>query len=167
MRRNRTSKWNVMTIWISWGLPLCNFERHGILCPRIVHPCEMLWPLGFSRGSVIQCRVSWYIISLNWTSMWKVMITWIPESFHCRILSVSIYYASESDFLVKSYDHFNFSTASIVLFRESRYIMLQNQTSEWKVMTIWTSWVLPLFNLERLNILCVWIGLLSEKLWPF
>jgi len=34
-------------------------------------------------------------------------------------------------------------------------------------MAIWISRELPLFNFERLDILCVWIGPLSEKLWQF
>jgi len=34
-------------------------------------------------------------------------------------------------------------------------------------MTIWISRELSLFNVERLDILCTWIGPLSEKLWPF
>ena len=48
----------------------------------------------------------------------------------------------------------NFSSASVVKFRASRYIMRPNQTSKWKVMTIWISRDLPLFNLEHLDILC-------------
>jgi len=51
-------------------------------------------------------------------------------------LSVSIYYAPELDLRVKSYDHLNFSRASIVQFRASRYIMRLKQISELKVMTI-------------------------------
>ena len=45
--------------------------------------------------------------------------------------------------------------------------MCLNRTSEWKVMTIWISRELPLFNFVRLDILCAWIGPPSEKLWPF
>jgi len=162
------------------------------------HPCEKLWPLEFPRASVIQFEVSRYIMSLNWTSMWKVMTTWILESFHCRISSVSIYYVPELDFRVKSYDHFellecfrcsigsfsiyyppqsefwvkhydhmNFSRAFVVQFRASRYIMRLNQTFECKVITILISRELPLFNFERLDILCAGIGLPSEMLWPF
>ena len=42
-----------------------------------------------------------------------------------------------------------------------------NQTSMWKVMTIWISQELSLFNFEHLDILCTWIGTPTEKLWPF
>jgi len=45
--------------------------------------------------------------------------------------------------------------------------MRLNRTSELKVMSIWISRELPLFNFERLNILCALIGHSSEKLWPF
>ena len=47
MSPNRTSVWKVMTIRISRELPFFNFERLDILCPRIGHPCENLWPFEF------------------------------------------------------------------------------------------------------------------------
>ena len=81
--------------------------------------------------------------------------------------SVSIYNAPQSNLWVKSYDHLNCSRASVVQLRASRYIMCLNCKSEWKVMTIWIAKELPLFNFERLDILCAWIGHPSEKLWPF
>ena len=71
MSPNRTSEWKVMTIRISRELALLNFERLDILCPRIGHPCENLWPLKFA------------------------------ESFLCSISSVSIYYFPESGIRVK------------------------------------------------------------------
>jgi len=157
-----------MTIWISRQLPLFNFERRDILCAWIGHPSEKLWPFE------------------------------LLKSFRCSISNVSIYYAPELDLPVKSYDHLNFSRASVVHFRGSRYMMWLNRTSEWKsynhlnfsrasivqfwvsryiirlnrtselkVMTIWISRELPLFNFKRLDILCAWIGPPSEKLWPF
>ena len=68
---------------------------------------------------------------------------------------------------VKSYDHLNFSRASVVKFRASRYIMRLNRTSEIKVLTIWIAHELPLLNFEHLDILCAWIRPPSENLWPF
>jgi len=133
---NQTSEWKVMTIWIAQELPLINFERLDILCTWIGPPSEKLWPFE------------------------------LLKSFHCSISSVSIYYAPESDLRVKSYDHLNCSRASIVQFRASRYIMHLNRTSELKVMTIWIAQELPLFNFERLDIICAWIGPQSEKVWP-
>jgi len=136
MRLNRTFEWKVMTIWISWELPLFNFEHLDILFAWIGFPSEKLWPIEFL------------------------------ESFRCSILSISTYYSKESDLRVKSYDHFNFSRASVILFQTSRYIMRLNRTFELKVMTIWISRELSLFNFEHLDILFAWIGFPSEKLWP-
>jgi len=137
MRLNRISEWKFMTIWISRELPLFNFEPLDILCTWIGPLSEKLGPFEFL------------------------------ESFRYSISSVSIYYAPESDLRVKSYDHLNCSRASTVQFRAARYIMRLNRTSEWKVMTIWISRELPLFNFVHLDILCAWIGPPSEKLWPF
>jgi len=137
MRLNRTSELKVMTIRIFWKLPLFNFWRLDILCAWIGPLSEKLWPFEFFK------------------------------SFRCSISSVSIYYAPKSDLREKSYDHLNFSRTSVVQFRASRYIMRLNRTSELKVMTIWISRQLPLFNFKRLDILCAWIGPPSWKLWPF
>jgi len=134
MRLNRTSEWNVMTIWITQELPLFNFERLDILCAWIGPPSVRLWPFEFL------------------------------ESFRCSISSISISYAPESDLGVKCYDHLNNSRASIVQFRAARYLMRLNQTSEWKVMTIWITQELPLFNFKRLDILWAWIWPPVEKL---
>ena len=127
MRLNRTSEWKVMTIWISQELPLFNFECLDILCAWIGHPSEKFWSFE------------------------------LLKSFHCWISNVSIYYAPESDIRVKSYDHLNFSRASVVQFRASRYIMRLNWTSELNVMTIWISRELRLLNFECIDILCAWI----------
>ena len=113
MRLNRTSKWKVITIWNSRELPLLIFKRLDMLYAWIGPPSEKLWPFEFL------------------------------ESFRCLISSVSIYYAPKLDIRVKCYDHLNFSRASVVQFWASRYIMHQNRTSKWKVMTIWISRELP------------------------
>ena len=82
-----------MTIGISRELLSLNFKRLNIFCPRIKHPCKKLWQFEF-----LNC-------------------------FSCSILSVTICYASESDIRVKSYDHLNFSRASVFQFWASRYVM--------------------------------------------
>ena len=123
MRRNRTCEWKVMTIWICREHPLFNFERLDMLCAWFGHASEKLWPFKFL------------------------------ESFLCSFSSASICDAPESDIRVKSYDHLNFSRASVVHFRASRYAMRLNWGSVWKVMTIWISRELPMFNFERLDIL--------------
>ena len=113
---NRTSVWNVMTIWISRELPLFNFERVDMWCACIGPPSPKFWPFEFL------------------------------ESYRCSILGVLICDASESEIRVKIYDHLNFSRTSVVQFRTSRYIMRLNLTSVWNVMTIWICRELLLFN---------------------
>ena len=137
MRLNRTSESKFMTIWISREFPLFNFERLGILCARIRHAFELFRPYEFQ------------------------------DSFRCSILSGSIYYMPESDLRVKSDGDLNFSRASVLQFRASRHIIRPNRTTEWEVMTIWIFRELSLSNFERLDILCAWIWLPCEKLWPF
>jgi len=134
---NRTSVWKVMTIRISPEFPLFNFKRLDMSCAWTGHPSEMLWPFEFL------------------------------ESFRCSIPSVSLCFALESDIRAKSYDHLNFSRASHVKFWASRCIMRLNRTSVIKVMTIWISRDVPLFDFELLDMWCAWIGHPSEKLWPF
>jgi len=56
MSPNRASEWNVMTIRISRELPLFNFECLDILCPRIGHSSEMLWPFEFLES--FRCSIS-------------------------------------------------------------------------------------------------------------
>ena len=104
---------------------------------------------------------------LNRTSEWKVMTIWIAQELPLFNFERFDILSPESDLRVKSYDHWNCSRASIIKFRASRYIMHLNRTSELKVMTIWISGELRLFNFERLDILCAWIGNPSDKLWPF
>ena len=95
-----------MTVWISRQLPLLNFERLDIICAWVGHPSEKLWPLQFSRASVVEFQASWYVMFLY-------------------------------------------------------------RTSKWLVMTIWIAQELPLFNFERLDILCAWIWHPCQKLWSF
>ena len=123
--------------------------------------------LNFSRASVVQFRASRYIMHLKLTSVSKLWPVEFLESFRCSILSVSIYYVPESDIRVKTYDHSNFSRASVVQFRASRYIMSPNRTSEPNVMTIRISRELPLFNFERLDELWASIIHSRQKLGPF
>ena len=137
MRLNLTPEWKVMTIWISRELPLFNYERLVILCTWIGPPCEKLWPFEYL------------------------------ESFHWSFSNISIYDSPESDIRVKTYDHFNFPTASVVQFRASRYILRLNRISVWKVMTIWISRELPLFYFELLDMRFAWIRNPSEKFRPF
>ena len=72
-------------------------------------------------------------------------------------------YVPESNIRVKSYDHSNFSRASLVQFRGSRYIMSPNRTSKWNVMTSRISRELPFFNFEHLDEWCPRIGHLFKS----
>ena len=137
IRHNRTSVWIVMSIWISGELPRFNFERINILEALIGPQCEKLWPFEFL------------------------------ESFRSSMSCVSICESPESDIRVKSDVHLKLSRASGVQFRASRYTMRLNWRFVWKVMTIWISHELPLFNSERLVMWFARIGHPCEKLWPF
>ena len=78
-----------------------------------------------------------------------------------------MYFAPESDFRVTIYDYLNFSRAFVVQLQPSRYIMRLNRTSVWKFMTIRISRENSLFNFERLDVLCAWIGLPCDNFLPF
>ena len=187
-----------MTIWISQEHPLCNFERLDVLCARIGHLCEKLWPFEFLESFCCSISSASIRTHLNRTTMWKDMTIRLTrelpmfnfkhldelcprighlceklwpfkylECFRCAISSVSMSYVRESDIFAKRYDHLNFSSASIVQLRASRYIMSQNRTSVWKFMTIRISRVLPLCNFKRLDELCPKFGHPCETLWPF
>jgi len=122
----------------------------------------------FYRASDIQFQGSQYVMYPNRASIWKFMTIWISRELpFFNFEHFAICYAPESDIRVKSYDHLNFSRASVVQFRASRYIISPIRTFERKLVTIWISIELPLFNFKCLDILCAWIGHLSEKLWPF
>ena len=136
MRLNRTSEWKFFTIWISWELPLFNFERLDMLCDWIGNLSGKLLPFEFLK------------------------------SFRCLISSVSLYYKPKSDIRVKIYDRWNFYRAYDVQFRASQYVMSPNRASMWKFMTIWISRELPFFNFEHYAILFVLIAHTSENLWP-
>ena len=127
----------VMTIWISRELPFFNFKRLDILCARIGHPCEKLWPIEFL------------------------------ESFRCSFSRASILDVPESDIWVKSYDYLNFSRASVAQFWSSRYVIRMNRTSVLKGMTFWISQELPLFNFDRLDMWFARIEHSCEKLLSF
>jgi len=42
--------------------------------PQFRHLCKKLWPFEFSRVSVVQFRASGWVMFVNQTSVWKVMI---------------------------------------------------------------------------------------------
>jgi len=134
MGLNRTSMLKVMAGWIGPGHS-CSISSVSInYVPESDIRVKSYDHLNFSRTSVFEFRVSWYIMGLNHTPMSKVMVVWIRPELLCSISSVSINYVPESDIRVKSYDHLNFSRSSIFQFRVCRYIMGLNRKSMLKVM---------------------------------
>ena len=122
--------------------------------------------LTFSRASVVQFWASRYVIGLNLTSESKVMAIWIFLVHPCLISSISIYYAPESDIRVKSYDHFNFSWASVFHSSVSIYYWFGSDIRV-KCCCHLNLPCASIFDFGHLDILCAWIGHPSEKLWPF
>jgi len=186
-----------MAVRICWEVP-CSISSVSIYyAPKSYIRMKSYDHLNFSRAFVVHFLASRYIMILTHAPESKFMVVWICRELPCLISSVSIYYAPKSDIRIKSYDHLNFSSAFVVQFqaspfimglnhtlkskvmafesaesfcvhiRASRYIMSLNWTSEWKVITIWISWELSLFIFERLGI--SWASHMhpSQNLWPF
>jgi len=143
MCMNRTSDWNVMTVWISLELLFFNFEHLHISCASIAHPCQKWWPSELDQSFRVHLRASLYIMCLKRTSEWKVMVVWIGPEFPCSISSVSIYCGPESDIRVKCYDQLSFPKTFFIKFRASRYIIGLRSTSMLKVMAVWIGPELP------------------------
>ena len=58
----------------------CAISRVSIYYdPQFRHPCEKLGPFEFSRASVVQFRAYRWLMSVNQTSVWKVMINRISR----------------------------------------------------------------------------------------
>ena len=130
-----------------------------MLRDSIRHPWKELLSFELAkRASVVQFGASWWVLSPNRTSVWKVMTIRI-----CRELALFNFERLDElchriDIRVRSYDHWTFSRASVVQFRASRYIMSRNQSSVSNFMIIGISREPPLFNFERLDELCLRIG---------
>ena len=167
MRVNRTSKWKVIGIWISWDLMLFNFEHVNISwsrsyirvkiydrlnllrsfvfnfegldiwCTWIGHPSEKLMPFEFLE------RFCHWILSVSIYNRRRPYI-WIKSYGRLNLQRASIFnfkgldiWSTESDIRVKSYSHLNFSRASDVQFWASQYIIGVDHTFESKVMVVW------------------------------
>ena len=144
-----------------------NFECLNILCNRIRHPSEKLWPFEFI------------------------------ENFHFSISSFSIFRSPQSYTRVKNYDHLNLPCASMfnfkhldILCNRIRHpsemlwpfefceslrcsifsVSIYHGPQSYSRVKSYGRLNLPrafVLNIECPDILCVWIGHLSEKLWPF
>jgi len=135
----------------------------------------------FPKSFCIQFRASRYIMGLNRTSKFKVIVVWICSEFLFSIMSVSIYYETQSDIRAKSYCRlhllrasiFNFEHLNILLdsighpslkqllfefatsfrfqFWASRYITGLNRTSKLKVIVVRIRWQL-LYSISSVSI---------------
>ena len=143
MGLNRTPISKVLAVWIGPELPFSISSISIYYVPESDIRVKSYDHLNFKRASVVRFRASRYIMGLNRTPMSKVLTVWIGPDLPCSISSILIYFVSESDIRVKSYDHMNFSRTFVVLFWESRYIMGVNRTPMSKVMVIWIGLELP------------------------
>ena len=82
MGLNQKSEWKVMTVWISWELPLFNFEHLDISWASIIHSSQKFWLFEFAKSFPVQIQAPRYIICLNRTSESKVMAIWICLCFN-------------------------------------------------------------------------------------
>jgi len=104
---------------------------------------------------------------VNWTPEWNVIGIWISRELpfynfeHLDISWASIIHTSQK------LGPFEFAESFRLQFRRSRYMMHVNRTSKSKLIAIWISWELLLFNFERLDISWALIIHSSQKLWPF
>jgi len=167
MHVNRTSKWKVIAIWISRELSLFNFVRLDISWASIIHSSQKLWPLEFAKSFRVQFRGSRYMMHVNRTSEWNFIAIWITRELplfnfeHLDISWASIIHSSQKLW------PFEFAESFVAQFRGSRYMMHVNWTSERKVIAIWITRELALFNFERFDISWASIIHSSQKLWPF
>jgi len=137
MGLTHTPESKVIAVWICRELT-CSISSVSIYC-RTESDIRVKSSnhLNFSRASMVHFRASRNIMSLTHTPESKVMAVSIFWELLSTISRVSIYYEPESDIQVKSYDHSNFSRASIVHFPACRYIMGLTHTPESKVMAVW------------------------------
>ena len=143
-----------------------NLERLDILGDSIGHPCIKLLSFEFATSFDFKFGASRYIMGLNRTSEYKVIVVLNCSELVFSILSVSIYDGTQSDMRVKCYGHLNCQRASVFnfehldilrdsighpcikllsfefatsfhfQFRASRYITRLNRTSEYKVIVV-------------------------------
>jgi len=129
MSLNRTSKWKVMTIWISWEISLFIFEHLDITWASHIHQSQKLWPFEFTESIRVQFRPSRYIVRMNQHPSEMVWPFKFHKGFRCSFFSVLIYDGPYTYTRVKCYGCFEFSESFCVQFQESRYIMSLNRTS--------------------------------------
>ena len=103
-----------------------NLEHLDILRDSFEHPSKTLPSFEFATTFRFQFGASRYIMGLNRTSVYKVIIISICSELLVSVLSVSIYYPIQSDIRVKSYCRLNSLRASV--FNLERLDILQDST---------------------------------------
>jgi len=170
---------DILCIWIGlpfeklWPFELLDSFRCSISSVSIYYAPESDFRvtsydnLNFSRASTDQFQASRYIMRLNRTSVWKDMTIWISRElpwFNFKLLdtlSTWIRLPCEKLWPFKFLKSFRCSISSVSVYYPPE--------SDFRVISYdhLNSRELPLFNFERLGILCAWIGLRCDKLWPF
>ena len=185
-----------MTIWISLKASLFTFERLDISWASHIHPSQKLWPFEFVE-SFIQFRPSRYIIRMNWTFEWNLITNRISRDLSLSILErVYISWASHKH-LSKKLWPFEFAESFRVKFQAPDILCAWIGDSSkmfwpfefvkslrWSFSSVsvyhgphtYTRVISYghlnlsrafMFNFDRLDILCAWIGHPSEILLPF
>ena len=95
------------------GASVFNLESLDILRVPIGHPSKKLLSLKFSKSLCFQFRASRYITGLNRKSELKVIVVCICYELSFSILSVSIYYKTQSNIWVKIYCRLNLLWPSV------------------------------------------------------
>jgi len=197
MCMNRTYDWNVMTVWISLEPLFFYFERLDISCASIAHHVKSYGRLNWTRASGFNNERLYILFASNRHPNEKLWPFDFLENFHFSISSVSIYHRPQSYIPVKSYGRLNWTRASVLNFErldklwswighpsEILWPFEFHDNYHFSISSIsiyhgpqsyahvkrygylkWTR--ASVFNFERLDILCAWIGHPSEMLCPF
>ena len=137
MGLTHTPESNIMAVRICQELP-CSISSVLIYyAPEMDIRVKSNNHLNYSRAFFVHFLASWYMMGLTHTPKSNVMAVRICRELSCSIFSVLIYYAPELDIRLKSNDHLNYSSASVVHFWASKYMMGLTHTPESKVTAIW------------------------------
>ena len=146
---------------------LLGFERLDILCAWIRHPSEMLWPFEFLESF----RCSFFSVLIYHGNHTNTRVRSdgrlnLPRPFafnfqHLDILCAWIERPNEMLWKFEFLESFHCSVSSVsICHRPHTY----TRVKYYGRLNFLKSSV---FNFERFDILCAWIGDPSEKLWPF
>ena len=99
------------------GASVLNFEHLDILRDSIGHPSQKLLSFAFDTSFRFHFGASRYITGLNQKSDLNVIVVSVFSELLFSILSVSIYYRTQSDIRVKIYCRLNLLSASVFNFK--------------------------------------------------